>query len=288
MSLTAGQGQETGVVLTIAGSDPSGGAGVQADLKTFACIGVYGCAAITCLTAQNTLGVRSFVPVDPEFLREQVELVLEDLTVTHIKIGMVGTAAVARELGAILAGFSGEVIYDPVMVAKGGSSLAQAEAQAAIEAEVVSRATILTPNAHELLALAGQDQGDPIAMAQSLLRRFSHLRGVVVKGGHLAETSAAVTDTLVLRSPGQEGFGVFEAQHPRIASRNTHGTGCTFASAFTAFHLLFRDDQTAFRKAVDFVAFLVTASAFHGLGHGHGPLLHHLWQTREQLKEGEV
>jgi len=267
------------VILSIAGSDPSGGAGIQADLKTFAIIGVYGCAAITCLTAQNTKGVASFVPLTPNFFRDQVEMVLSDLPVSHIKVGMLGSKEIAQALGMILEGFAGEIIYDPVLMAKGDIPLSNADAQEAIVNEVIARATILTPNLAELKVLSGskQEGESTLAMAEELLARFPRLRGVVVKGGHIEEGVEKVTDYLLLRDDARKKGGVFEAGHPRIHTKNTHGTGCTFASAFTAFHALTDDYLVAFRQASAFVHVLLLESQGSMIGHGCGPLLHHRW-----------
>ncbi len=267
------------VILSIAGSDPSGGAGIQADLKTFAIIGVYGCAAITCLTAQNTKGVASFVPLTPNFFRDQVEMVLSDLPVSHIKVGMVGSKEIAQALGIILERFAGEIIYDPVLMAKGGILLFNEDALDAILNEVIARATILIPNLAELKVLSGSKlEGDsPLAMAEELLDRLPRLRGIVVKGGHIDEGADTVTDYLLLRDDAGKKGGVFEVGHPRINTKNTHGTGCTFASAFAAFHALTGDDIAAFRQASEFVHTLLLESQGSTIGHGCGPLLHHRW-----------
>ncbi|HSR35854.1 MAG TPA: hydroxymethylpyrimidine/phosphomethylpyrimidine kinase, partial [Desulfurivibrionaceae bacterium] len=151
------------VILSIAGSDPSGGAGIQADLKTCATLGVYGAAAITCLTVQNTTGVRSFTLLAPELVREQIRAVLDDLPVSHVKIGMVGSAAIATVIAEALADFHGEVVYDPVLRAGAGQSLLEGEARAALS-QLLARATALTPNLPELVALSGS----PCATAQEI------------------------------------------------------------------------------------------------------------------------
>lgn len=270
------------VILSIAGSDPSGGAGIQADLKTFAIIGVYGCAAITCLTTQNTKGVAYFVPLAPNFFRDQVEMVLSDLPVSHIKVGMVGSKEIAQTLGKILDGFAGDIICDPVLMAKGDIPLSNADAREAILNEVIARSTILIPNLAELKVLTGskRENDPPLAMAEELLDRLLRLRGIVVKGGHIDEGTDTVTDYLLLRDDAGEKRGVFEAGHSRINTKNTHGTGCTFASAFAAFHALTGDDITAFRQASEFVHTLLLESQGSTIGHGCGPLLHHRWGGR--------
>lgn len=279
--MSAGQTDLRRAVLSIAGSDPSGGAGIQADLKTFAAIGVYGAAAITCLTAQNTLGVSSFLAVDPDFLKAQIRLVLDDLPVSHVKTGMIGTAAVAKAVGETLADFSGEIICDPVIRASDGADLLANADLATWQNEIVARATVLTPNLPELGVLTGiepQSAGEAVAAAGGLFARLPKLRAIILTGGHLDEQSDAVSDFLLLR--GSEGWDMHEAGHQRIQTRNTHGTGCTFASAFAAFHLLTGDYRTAFRQTVDFMDILLRKSAQITMGKGKGPLLHHLYRKK--------
>jgi len=265
------------MVLSIAGSDPSGGAGIQADLKTFCVIGVYGGAAITCLTSQNTQGVFSYLPVEPLFVQEQIVRVLQDLPVSHVKIGMVGTAAIAQHIGRALQGFAGEIVCDPVLTATAGLPLLQDEAFSVYREEILGRATVLTPNLQELATLADRNcngTDEELAAGRLLLERFPRLRCVIIKGGH-RPGDALVTDSLLVRRTGSE-VEIVSQEHPRIATVNTHGTGCTFASAFTAYHLLNNDYVAAFRKAVFFMDALLTRSAPFRLGNGAGPLSHHL------------
>ncbi len=261
-------------VLAIAGSDPSGGAGIQADLKTFTAIGVYGGAAITCLTAQNTMGVVAVQPVAPGFVRRQVELVLADLPITHIKTGMIGTTGVAISLGQILRDFSGEIICDPVLIASDGQSLMEKHGMGDFLDNIVANATVITPNLHELALLAGTPVPDRAAIpaaVKTLIARFPRLRGVAVTGGHLEEHEATVSDFLF-----QPDCPVIVEEHPRHVTRNTHGTGCTFASALAAYHLLTNSYEMAFHQAIAFMDLLLRQSADHGMGKGTGPLLHHL------------
>lgn len=266
-------------ILSIAGSDPSGGAGIQADIKTFSAIGVFGCAAITCLTAQNTKGVVSCQPVEPNFVRRQIELVLEDLRVTHIKIGMVGAGAVAAAINAALTGFEGEVICDPILAATGGQALFNQKEIADLLEHIIDRATVITPNLPELKTLTGHScrrSEEALTAARTLFSKFTKLRTIIIKGGHLDETSGIVTDYLMQRVDRSDEPLIKSVQHPRIATVNTHGTGCTFASAFAAFHLLTGDDEPAFRKTVGFMDQLLGRSSKLKMGHGHGPLFHHL------------
>ncbi len=265
--------------LSIAGSDPSGGAGIQADLKTFATIGIYGGAAITCLTAQNTTGVSSFKPVDGSYVKEQVEMVLADLAVTHIKIGMIGTVEIARAIGEILAGFSGEVIYDPVLAASSGQTLSQKNTLSAIQEHVINHVTVLTPNIKELEALTSSvydDADKAVHAADSLLKQYASMKAVVVKGGHLNEDSDEVCDYLVMSSPESEKPVINKAVHPRIRAGGFHGTGCTFASAFTAFHIHSGSYEESFHNTVDYMNQLISKSKDLEIGQGRSPLAHHL------------
>ncbi len=265
------------MALSIAGSDPSGGAGIQADLKTFCIIGVYGGAVITCLTAQNTRGVASYRPVEPESVAEQISLVLQDLPVSHIKIGMVGTGEIACRIGAALKEFSGEIICDPVLAATSGLSLLKESARAAYRDQILARATVLTPNLEELAVLAERscsNRTEEIAAGRILFERFPRLRCIVIKGGHRPADEPLI-DRLLVRRPDNQ-VEISARSHPRVRSRNTHGTGCTMASAFTAYHLLFNDDSIAFHRSVEFIDRLLTVSAPSRLGQGIGPLLHHL------------
>jgi len=265
------------VVLAIAGSDPSGGAGIQADLKTFASLGIYGAAAITCLTVQNTQGVRSFTPLAPEVVQEQIRAVLDDLPVSHVKIGMVGSTAIASAIAETLADFPGEVIYDPVLRAGAGQSLLDGDARTAL-GRLLDRATVLTPNLPELSALSDSSRATATeidAAVAQLFQRHPHLDAVVVTGGHRDEAAGEIVDLLCQRA-ADGGLTMVEHRHPRLASRNLHGTGCTFASAFAACHALTGSYEQAFTKACAFVATLIAQSAAINIGHGTGPLHHHL------------
>lgn len=268
------------MILSIAGSDPSGGAGIQADLKTFAALGVYGGAAITALTVQNTGGVRSFSPVAPELVRQQIAAVLEDLPVSHVKTGMMGSLAVAAAVADALGDFSGEVVCDPVLKSSDGHDLLGHGSADLHLSALVGHATMLTPNLLELRRLTGspcRDDDEITAAATWLLERFPRLKGVAITGGHRQEQAETVTDLCIYRQG--PGWAVQRATHPRINSRNTHGTGCTFASALAAYHLLTGDYRQAFDLAVNFVSQLLAASAGARLGRGTGPLLHHLFQA---------
>ena len=212
------------VVLSIAGSDSGGGAGIQADLKAFAAAGAHGTTAITAITAQNTVGVRAIAAVPPDVIRAQVEAVAEDLGVDAVKIGMLGDAATIRAVAAALDGLpSGvPVVHDPVMVAESGARLLASDAMQALTAEILPRATVVTPNLPEARALAGDDALDGEALARAV-----HALGpawVVVTGGHRDEAIDLVFD----------GATVTPIAGPRHPDGAAHGSGCTHPSTLAA------------------------------------------------------
>lgn len=272
------------VALSIAGSDPSGGAGIQADLKTFTALGVYGAAAITCLTVQNTGGVSAFAPVEPRLVRDQIAAVLNDLPVSHVKIGMIGSAAVAEAVAEALANFSGEVIYDPVLAAGDGHKLLPAADLKVLKSTVLERATVLTPNLPELTALSGQaatEDAEIAVAAAALFAALPRLRAMAITGGHRRPEAAEIVDLLLLKeNAGEksgEGAGLtrHEHRHPRLAGGNFHGTGCTFAAALAACHLKCGAWPEAFQLAAAFTEAAIKAGAAHRIGRGpHHPLAH--------------
>ncbi|MCL7488402.1 MAG: bifunctional hydroxymethylpyrimidine kinase/phosphomethylpyrimidine kinase [Desulfobulbaceae bacterium] len=240
-------------VLTIAGSDPTGGAGLQADLKTMAVIGVYAAAVVTCVTVQNSRGVKRVEPLSPELVEEQIRAVLEDHRVTHIKIGMVGTAPIAQAISSCLADFSGEIIVDPVLLSTTGQELLQPSALAAIKTDLIARATVVTPNLPELTIITGRktvDHESALQAADDLLEEFGNLRVAVIKGGHVGGAHE-VTDFILYRS--KKAIKLLASTRPFINSRNTHGTGCVLASAYAAFHCLTGDDEQAFLRSTNFI-----------------------------------
>lgn len=259
--------------LSIAGSDPSGGAGVQADLKAFSVRGVYGMAAITALTAQNTQGVRAVERVPVEFVGAQIRAVLEDIRVDAVKIGMIASAEIAGAVADALAGFAGPVVLDPVMVAKGGHPLLPVEAVAALRARLLPRASLLTPNLPEAAALLGEepaiDRGQMEAQARALLGLG--VDAVFMKGGHLA--AADSPDLLMSRAGGHWFEGA------RVATRNTHGTGCSLSAAIAAELARGAPPERAVAVAKDWLGGAIAAADGLGIGHGHGPVhhFHALW-----------
>ncbi|MFC1844987.1 bifunctional hydroxymethylpyrimidine kinase/phosphomethylpyrimidine kinase [Thermodesulfobacteriota bacterium] len=267
------------VALSIAGSDPSGGAGIQADLKTFTANGVYGGAVICCLTAQNTQGVFATQPVEPALVRKQIDHVLSDLNVTHIKIGMLGSAAVAESICDALNDYTGEIIYDPVLISSSGQELIEADGYNTIRSLLLPICTVITPNVPELSILSEKECSTKKTLhsaAVKLFQLYEKLRSVIITGGHFEPQKNMITD-FIFKAPGKDfQADCEEISHRRIASRNTHGTGCTFSAAFTAFHLLTGNDSEAFRKATMYMDTLIRKSISIKVGHGTGPLIHHI------------
>ena len=259
----------TPVALTIAGSDSSGGAGIQADLKTFAALGVYGASVLTALTAQNTKGVTGIHLVPPEFVTAQIDAVFGDLDVGAVKIGMVAQLAAIEKIAAALKRWSPRhVVLDPVMVATSGDRLLSADAVEALRTTLVPRATILTPNLPEAAALLDE----PVAASESAIeeqgRRLVAMGcpAVLIKGGH-GEGPESI-DYLVDRD------GVTALPGPRIATANTHGTGCSLSSAIAAELAKGADLQAAVRSAKAWVSAAIAEADRFTVGHGHGPIHH--------------
>ncbi len=256
-------------VLTIAGSDSGGGAGIQADLKTFAALGCYGMSAITALTAQNTVGVQAIHAVPPEFLRAQLASVLDDIGVDAVKIGMLHTPEVVRTVAWAIDHYGlRRVVLDPVMVATSGDRLIAEETVDVLVRELFPRASVVTPNLDEAALLIGR----PIEGAQALEDAGRALlamgaRAVLVKGGHLPGDE--VVDLLV-----QPEQAPLRLASPRIASRNVHGTGCTLSSAIAAHLAQGFDLGEAVKRARAYILRAIAAGAAVQTGQGHGPLNH--------------
>jgi hydroxymethylpyrimidine/phosphomethylpyrimidine kinase len=262
-------------LLTIAGSDSGGGAGIQADLKTFAAHGAYGMSVIAALTAQNTREVRAVLEVPPEMVAAQIDAVLEDIGADAVKIGMLGSAgvihAVADRLRTHLAGTSVPVVLDPVMVAKSGDRLLREDAVEALATELLPLATLVTPNVPELETLTGQ----PAASEEQRLRAAETLAAkgpaVLAKGGH-AEGDEVVD---LLLAAGQ----VHRFAHPRLRTTSTHGTGCTLSSAIAARLAAGDPLPKAVEGAIQYLHGAMAAAYPVGKGNGHGPVDHfYLWR----------
>jgi hydroxymethylpyrimidine/phosphomethylpyrimidine kinase len=256
--------------LTIAGSDSGGGAGIQADLKTFAAHGVFGTSAITAVTAQNTLGVTAWQAMPADLVTAQIEAVAADFDLRAVKVGMLATAAIVEAVAATIVELDlPDIVVDPVMVATGGDRLLEEDAIEAIKRELMPHTRVLTPNVPEAEALSGMGIASVDDM-RSAARRIlaSGPRVVLVKGGHL---------------PGWESVDVvvtahdsFELRRPRVESTSTHGTGCTLSSAIAANLALGLELQPALERAREYVDGAIRHAP--GLGRGHGPL-GHFWRV---------
>jgi hydroxymethylpyrimidine/phosphomethylpyrimidine kinase len=259
------------ITLSIAGSDPSGGAGIQADLKTFSALGVYGAAVITALTAQNTKGVYAIHQVPADFIGAQIDAVFSDLAVAAVKIGMLGDAPAIDAVAAALDRHRARnVVLDPVMVASTGADLLQADAIGALRT-VIARSSVVTPNLFEAAALLGtplaRDEADMQAQAQQLLAFGAG--AVLIKGGHAGGTESV--DLLV------EADGAARFTAPRVATRNIHGTGCTLSSAIAAGLAKGLALNAAVREAKAYISAAIAAADRLAIGSGRGPV-HHFQQ----------
>jgi hydroxymethylpyrimidine/phosphomethylpyrimidine kinase len=257
-------------VLTIAGSDSGGGAGIQADLKTFAALGCYGMSAVTALTAQNTVGVSGIHPVPPAFAAAQIAAVLGDIGADAVKIGMLYSAELIRVVAEQLRKFEARnIVLDPVMVAQSGDRLLQADAVGAMTECLMPLADILTPNIPEAEALVSRkiESLEDMRQAARDLGRFGS-RSVLVKGGHRKEDDSS--DVLYLCR--EDRFERFTAG--RVDSRNTHGTGCTLSSAIAACLAGGDPLEDAVRRAKEYTGRAIRAGSFYTLGRGNGPVHH--------------
>lgn len=257
----------TRIALSIAGSDPSGGAGLQADLKTFHRIGVYGEAVVTLITVQNTRGVTRVEVLAPDLVLEQIHAVCSDIPPHAAKIGALGNQAVVEAVASAARTFTFPLVIDPVMISKHGAPLIEKAAQQALAACLIPRAFLLTPNLEEATVLAGFSVSDIASMREAAEKLVSlGAKNVLIKGGHL-DADVAVD---VLFEP-QHGFHEFST--PRIATRHTHGTGCTYSAAITAELAKGARLRDAIGKAKEFITAAIRTAP--GLGSGTGPLNHH-------------
>jgi hydroxymethylpyrimidine/phosphomethylpyrimidine kinase len=266
----------TAIALTIAGSDSGGGAGIQADLKTFAALGVYGASAITALTAQNTQGVDAVLAVPPDFVRAQIWAVARDLQVGAIKIGMLATAPVIGAVADGLADFqSVPVVLDPVMVAASGDKLLDDDAVATLRARLLPLATLITPNLPEAAALldTSEARNEQEMSEQGTALLAIGARAVLVKGGHLRSEQAV---DLLVTAGGVERFAA-----PRIDTRNTHGTGCTLSSAIAAELAKGASLRDAVAEAKAYLTEALAHADELSIGKGRGPVDHfHKWRPK--------
>ena len=254
--------------LTIAGSDSGGGAGIQADLKTFSAMGVYGASVITAVTAQNTQAVTAIHPVPDDVVAAQIRAVLDDIEIDAIKIGMLGTPSLIAAVAEALAGYEGPIVLDPVMVAKSGDTLLADSAIDALTSLLFGRATLLTPNLPEAAKLVGE--GSAGALASALLELG--VGAVLMKGGHA--DGEVCTDQLVSHGGTQE----FASQ--RVNTRNTHGTGCSYSSAIAAGLAQGIALSDAVSRAHTWLHNAILHADELHVGRGHGPVhhFHALWK----------
>jgi len=259
----------TPVALTIAGSDSSGGAGIQADLKTFAALGVYGASAITALTAQNTAGVTAVQAVPPEFVTAQIDAVFGDLAIGAVKIGMVAQRAIIEAIAAALKRWLPRmIVLDPVMVASSGDRLIATDAVEALRNNLFPLATIVTPNLPEAAVLLGEPMASSAAAIEAQGRRLLAFgcQAVLIKGGHGAGSESI--DYLI------DGSSSLALAAPRLATKNTHGTGCSLSAAIAADLAKGESLVSAVRNAKTFVSAAIAGADRFSVGHGHGPIHH--------------
>jgi hydroxymethylpyrimidine/phosphomethylpyrimidine kinase len=275
-------------VLTIAGVDPSGGAGVLADIKTFSALGAYGCGVVAALTAQNTCEVTGVLPVAPEFVGRQIDTLFADVRIDSMKIGMVGAEAVIRVVADRIAHWAPQpVVLDPVMVAKSGAALLEGSAVGALREALLPLASVITPNLPEAGVLTATRAPDNVKEMTRAAERLHALMGtgerwVWLKGGHLSSGDA--TDLLF------NGDRMIELSQPRVDTRNTHGTGCTLSAALAALLPQCADVPTAARRAKQYLTEALRQADRLDVGRGHGPVhhLHALWKSTPTAHERSI
>ncbi|MBA3925636.1 bifunctional hydroxymethylpyrimidine kinase/phosphomethylpyrimidine kinase [Listeria rustica] len=263
-------------VVTIAGSDSGGGAGIQADIKTFQERRVFGMSAITAITAQNTLGVRAIHPVPVEILASQLEALNDDFSITAVKTGMLVDAATIDMVVSKLGSFSwGALIVDPVMIAKGGEPLVSEDAILTIREQLLPLASIVTPNIPEAEALAEMSIETPeqVEIAAKRIQKLG-VPTVIIKGGHSR-------DRVDSRDYVLDGNTTFWLDAKRVETTQTHGTGCTFSACITAEIAKGASTEYAIRTAKSFITSAISQPL--GIGHGHGPTNH--WAHRKEREE---
>ena len=270
---------KTAIALTVAGSDSSGGAGIQADLKTFSALGVYGASAITALTAQNTMGVDDLMAVSPEFVLAQMHAVARDLDVGAVKIGMLATDETVEAVASGLDAFPDvPVVLDPVMVASSGDLLIDETASGLLRERLVPRATVVTPNLDEAAVLLGEPPQSREQMMEGRAQRLLALGAdvVLLTGGEsMAETALDIF---------ADANGIQRIEAPRHATRNTHGTGCTLSSAIAAELAKGESVEKAIKLAKMYVTAAIIAADEIDVGQGAGPVhhFHALWPRAEE------
>lgn len=258
------------IVLTIAGSDSSGGAGIQADIKAISALGSFAASVITSVTAQNTLGVQGIHPIPTDMVRQQIESVMDDLHPEAVKIGMVCDKDIARTIAKCVEKYQPRwVVYDPVMVSTSGHKLMTDDTIETIKQELIPRATLITPNLHEARILAGHELNTIEDMEKHAEVLSQTLRcSVLIKGGHLED--GEMCDILYDATEDR----IFRYNAPKIESKNLHGTGCTLSSAIATKLSQGHSMKEAIALAKDYVFKAIDAAKDMHIGHGHGPLWH--------------
>ena len=264
------------IVLSIAGSDSSGGAGIQADLKTFSALGVYGATAITAITAQNTLGVVSQMALPPQMVREQIIAVMDDLHPSVVKIGMLSNAEIVKAVAEVLSEYKPKIVLDPVIVSTSGHRLLSVEAQEVIKEKLLPISELVTPNIPEMETLTNM----PLSSFEEKEKAANYLlslgtKAVLLKGGH--EDGEMKTDILFCRT--HEVCSQLIAHNSQLVSesistKNVHGTGCTLSSAIAAFLALGYSLEDAVKEAKLYITEAIRAGADVRIGHGFGPVNH--------------
>ncbi|MCH5346825.1 MAG: bifunctional hydroxymethylpyrimidine kinase/phosphomethylpyrimidine kinase [Muribaculaceae bacterium] len=261
-------------VLTIAGSDPSGGAGIQADIKTITSTGCYAMSVITALTVQNTVGVATSMTVPADTVAAQLNAVLDDITPAAIKIGMIASADNAHAVADILATRAAGIplVVDPVMVSTSGHRLIDAEAEAIVRNELLPLATVITPNVSELEALTPEVGENATVDSRLEALRAAGIKSILVTGGDTDSTEGYATDLLLL--PDDPVNDLLTLRADRVNTANTHGTGCTLSAAIASFLALGFPLIDAVKAAKSYITRALIAGADVALGHGHGPVNH--------------
>ncbi|PSV10676.1 bifunctional hydroxymethylpyrimidine kinase/phosphomethylpyrimidine kinase [Photobacterium kishitanii] len=268
--ITSSHHTVTPIVLTIAGSDSGGGAGIQADIKAISATGSYACSVITAITAQNTQGVSGILAIPLEMVEQQLDAVFTDLNVQAVKIGMLADSEIIRLVATKIRHYQPQfLVIDPVMVATSGDVLLQQHAITTLKTELLPLADIITPNLPEAAALTGLEIPQSMADMQAMISALRDINphAVLLKGGHLEQSSDS-TDLLILAN------NVIELTTPRIDTNNTHGTGCTLSAAIASYLAQGNDLTTATTLAKRYITAAITAADELNIGHGHGPVNH--------------
>lgn len=267
------------VALSVAGSDSSGGAGIQADLKTFSALGVYGATAITAITAQNTRGVVAQQHLTPDIVYRQIVAVIDDISPSVVKIGMLANAEIAEAVADALGRYSLPIILDPVMVSSSGHRLLSKEAEEVIKRRLLPLSTLVTPNIPEMEALCGIAMSSIEAKSETAQHLISlGAKAILLKGGH--EEGDSKTDILYQRTT--EGIATSLYTSSTTPTSNIHGTGCTLSSAIAAFMARGLDMESAVGKAKAYISRAIESGADIAIGHGFGPV-NHLFDPQKMM-----